>query len=165
MASANLLTVTALYDSSLNFYPSGKQFTIQADSQVLGTKTLPTSQHIPGAVHYVPEAPLLVVKSVDFGDLYLNLTIGQYFALVAATYASAGASELTLTLTVPGDTPASSTITSPLLYNGVLNALFINGISIDIRTVTLVNSGTNGVLTLSGPLSNGDYASILYYIN
>ena len=80
MKSANLLTVTALYDSSLNFYPSGKQFTIQADSQVLGTKTLPTSQHIPGAVHYVPEAPLLVVKSVDFGDLYLNLTISQYFA-------------------------------------------------------------------------------------
>jgi hypothetical protein len=165
----SLITITALYDKDLSFFPSGKQFTITVETtQLLGKKILPTVVVIPGTTSYIPESPLLVIKTLEYGNIYANLTHSQYFALVAATYASAGAPEQTLELTVPGDTPIGSTITSPLLYNSTANAIAINGIWVDVRQTTLANSGSNGVLTLGGsisPLVNGDWIAILYYKN
>lgn len=163
------VTVTALYDNDLLFFPSGKQFTFPAETaQVLGKKSLPTQTSIPKTTEYTPESPLLIIKTIEFGYLYANISILQYFQIIAATYASAGAPEQTLILTVPTDTPAGTTITSPLLLSGTLNGIWINGIAQDIRQTTLVNSGTNGVITIGAniePLVNGDWVAILYYKN
>lgn len=158
-----LLTVIALYDKDLKFFPDGKQFTIPTDSAILGTKVLPTERKVPGTTEYVATAPLLTIKTIEFGDLYLNMTLSQYFAAIIATYASIGAPEMPLTLDVPDDTPEGDTITSALLYNSSLDAIAVNGVW--VKGASLENVGTDGVITLVDALADGDWVAILYHKN
>lgn len=159
-----LLTIIALYDNALNFFPTGKQFTINIDSAILGTKTLPTAVSIPGTTGYVPQSPLLTIKTTTVGDIYVNLTLEQYLEQVAATYASPGAPEQTLVLTAPSSSISGATITSPSLYNSTVNAVAVNGVWLkDVPVVS--NTGTSGAITLASPLSDSDWVAILYYKN
>lgn len=128
-AGAGIVTVVALYDTNNNFYPDGKTFAISTNSAVMGTKRLPVAVSIPGATDPVETADLLIVKTDEFGDLYLNLTIEEYAELLR----SAGG----------GDNPGANLTATYIGYGGSDNKL--TGDADFTRTNSRIFIGWNGV--------------------
>lgn len=95
------ITVIALYDGSKTFYPDGKTFSINTAAKVIGVFDLPIVPPIPGSTDPLITAPLLLVKTVEYGELSLNMSLDDYIAAVAA--ASGGGASLEQTYTFPPD--------------------------------------------------------------
>lgn len=143
------VTVQATYDSSLVFYPNGQTFSIDANSVVVGTRDLSTTPPIKGVSGQVPITSFLNVLTQPWGNLYLNMTIDQYNAAVAAATASAGAPGQQITYTVGTDVAAGTSITTTWLYNKVITAIFVDGIAQDIRNFVYSSGAGNGTLNFS----------------
>jgi len=158
----DIVTVVALYDENLNYHPGGQTYAIPVDSLIQGTKTLPTAQYIAGTVGIQATADMLKVKTANYGVIYLNMTLAQYNAAIQAASLTPPIEQV-LTLTVPTNTPAGTTVTNSALFNAVLINVSKNGANLDLRTISMVNSGTNGVVTLPSALVNTDVIAFTFY--
>lgn len=151
-----LVTAIASYDSDLKFFPNGKQFTYDVKSPVLGRRTLPTTITIPGTTGYKPTASMLVVKTTDYGDLYLNMTVAAYVALLQAASKSAAPAVITKFYTITG---TQSSITDTALANATILVVEKNG-TVENFTGTYSPAG---VLTIS--VVANDVVGVTYYTN
>lgn len=158
------VNVPMLYDNDLNFYSGGKLMSIPTDSLVQGTRALPETPPISGVVGSIPLVTLLAVKTVSQDMLYLDMTLAEYNAAVAAALVSPNA-EQTATYTIGTDKPVSAEISATELHNATINSISVSGIDVDIRTVAYSQTATEGVLTFPSTLTGGDVVSILYYKN
>lgn len=143
------VTVVATYDSSLVFYNPGQTYSIDSNSVVVGIVNLPTTPPIKGTVGYVPQTAFLNILTKPWGNLYLNMSLDAYNSAVAAATASAGAPGLQVTYTVGVDVAAGSSITTPFLYNKVITAIFVDGLTQDIRNFAYTSGVGVGTLNFS----------------
>lgn len=163
-----LITVVATYDSSLTYFSIGRTFSIPTNTQISGFRMLPTTPVIKGVVGQVPETNFLSLKTVKFGELYVNMTLDQYNALIAAAVVAPGSPTQEITYTIgptPPQIPAGATITTAWLYNKTILAIFVDGVQEDIRNFTYTPGV--GVATLDfssiGGLSATSVVQIIGY--
>lgn len=157
------VTVPILYDEAMNFFPNGKYVVIDAASTYLGMIDLPSAHTIPGLPGYVPQVTLLRIKTKEYGEVYVNLTLPAYNALVQIAETSPSASQ-EFTTTISG-TPSS--ITDPTLFNITPLAYTVNGVGSDIRAITYVSNATTntGTVTFPAPFTDGDVVQVSYRKN
>ncbi len=122
-AGAGIVTVVALYDANNNFYPDGKTFAISTNSAVMGAKNLPITVSIPGAIGAVETADLLIVKTDEFGDLYLNMTIDEYTELLRLAGDSSGTPSLPFTQVAYGGEDDEMTSSEGFIYTPTIGVI------------------------------------------
>lgn len=165
-----VVSVPALYDADLNFFlPSGKMFTIDASSRILGIELLP------GSLVPLPNTPgiqniaLLKVLDENLGILYLNMTLPQYEA--AVQIASQGPNIERVTPAIIGTTPgfdAGSEFTLPEWFNISVDGIASNGATISVQLITFSqdNLAQTGTITFNdNTFVDGDSLDILYHKN
>ena len=156
------VTVPILYDNARNFFPNGKWLTIDTQSEYLGTIKLPSAAFIPSVPGYVPEATLLRIKTKEFDEIYVNLTLAAYNALIQEAEVSPSA-DYTYTTTISG-TP--NYVTDTPLFNIAPLTYTVNGVGYDVRTVTYTsNSNGTGTVTFPSNFTAGDVVQITYRNN
>jgi len=169
---ASIITVTALYDDNMNFFPGGKIFAIASDSLIMPSKNLPIAVHIPGTTDNVNLYPLLCVKTIEQGELCLNMTLDEYNALIRAASLSPNA-EVTLTYDISADKPAGDTLTDTALYGFHVNSIAVGSdtgmspVSITIIPFTQDSTALTGTLDFTAIAGLSDPSTVEitgYYI-
>lgn len=151
--------VPVLYDNNLQFFEASKLMSIPTDSQVMGTRSLPSGYVIPGTTGMVDNITLLQVKTLAHDMLYLDMTQAEYNAAVAAASSSSNA-ELTKVYTIGITVPSSAVIVDTDLANATINAIAVDGVVLNLDTVTYDSAGQ---LTFPGVLGDGAIVTVLYW--
>lgn len=138
---------------------------VSVDAYVVGVVPKPSGVGIPG---YAPpdSVDTLLVKDKALGDLYLSLTLDEWRLLIQPPQQSPNNSK-PLTYTVGTDTDVSDTITNSDLYNVTIIEVWVDGVQVDIRTLTYTPDNGDGTGSLLFPeeLARGQVVGIICYNN
>lgn len=154
-----IVSVPALYDSA-DLFLDGTLIGIDSSSTVVGVESKPAGPHIPGyATTYVDT---LRVADPQKGTYFLDLTLAEYEAILRTAGQSTN-KEITTKYTI-GASPVSVITDTGNLYNVTLNAIIIDGVALDISTVTYTPL-TDSTITFATPIPATSVVQVIYNKN
>ena len=147
------------YDGNDAFL-GGLLMAVDSEAQVIGPVQKPTGHSVP-PFSTTGVQNTLYVKDPVLGGLFLNLTLDQWQAAIRKATVSPAPALMTKTYTIPPSGAGTSTITDTALTNVTFTEIWLNGIALDIGTVTYAGD----TLTFPSPFGSGDVVGVVFYNN
>lgn len=151
-------------------FPAGCQFAADSNSEVMGMRTIPLSD-APTTCGDNPSPTVNVLLILDpvYGQVWINQTLDSWATLIGGTAASGDRTRSTH-FVIDGTTyPASTVLSSPVLFNVTILEVRVGQVPIDPTTITYSQDTSVtpnlGKITFPVALDVSDVVDVIYNYN